>query len=216
MGAMEEHFLLLPEVLPSPAVAGLSAEALAELRRELERAGRLSVYETRGLRVAEERRKSGGCVLWAFPSLADALVCCQGGPGDPRFLTQGPAPMHVARVVGERLLADTRFLRPAPHSLRTERSWLLSGREQAWLPHAHYAQEQWLLALTGEELARAPRLTPQRALEAVLEATLRATRVRTGRERLKRLPRALDAWRPDALQAFAPLREHAAAGFAVR
>ncbi|MBZ4421532.1 hypothetical protein [Myxococcus sp. RHSTA-1-4] len=212
---MEEHFLLLPEALPSTAVAGLPAEALAELRRELERAGRLSVYEARGLRVAEERRKAGGCVLWAFPSLADALVCCQGGPSDPRFLTLGPGPMHVARVEGERLLADTRFIRSAPGAISAGRPGLLPARQQASPRNADYAQEQWLLALTGEELARAPRLTPQRALEAVVDVTLRATRERTGRERLKRHPRALGEWRPDALQSFAPLREHAAAAFAI-
>ena len=212
---MEEHFLLLPEVLPSAAVTGLSADALAELRSELERAGRLSVYETRGLRVAEEHRKAGGSILWAFPSLADALVCCQGGPRDSRFLTQGPGPMHVARVTGERLLADRRFIRAAPGSIATECPGLLPARQRAWLQHADYAQEQWLLALTPEELARAPRLTPQRALEATLDVTLRATRERTGRERLKRLPRALSAWRPDALQAFSPLWKHAADAFAI-
>ncbi|MCY1017923.1 hypothetical protein [Pyxidicoccus sp. MSG2] len=213
---MEEHFLLLPEALPSTAVTGLQAPALAELRLELERAGRLSVHEVRGLRLAEERRKSGGCVLWAFPSLADALVCCQDGPIDPRFLTQGPPPMHIARVVGERLLADTRFIRAAPGSIATEVPRLLPVRQQAWLRHASYAQEQWLLALSAKELAQAPRLSPQRALESALEVTLRATKERTERERLKRLPRALDAWRPDALQSFAPLREHAAATFLTR
>ncbi|MFP2904238.1 hypothetical protein ACLESD_04005 [Pyxidicoccus sp. 3LFB2] len=212
---MEEHFLLLPEVLPSTAVAGLAAPALSELRRELERAGRLSVYEVRGLRVAEERRKAGGRVLWAFPSLADALVCCQDGPVDPRFLTEGTPPMHVARVVGERLLADTRFIRAAPGSIATEVPRLLPVRQQAWLRHAAYAHEQWLVALTDDELVKAPRLSPQQALESVLDVTLRATKDRTERERLKRLPRALSAWRPDTLQAFAPLREHAVTGFAV-
>ncbi|NMO17338.1 hypothetical protein HPC49_11900 [Pyxidicoccus fallax] len=212
---MEEHFLLLPEELPSGAVTGLPAEALAQLRRELERTGRLSVYEARGLRVAEEHRKAGGCVLWAFSCLADALVCCQAGPRDARFLTQGPAPMHVVRVEGQRLLADSRFIRSALASLSTEPPGLLPTRQHAWLRDADYTQEQWLLALTREELARAPRLPPQRALEAVLDVTLRATRERTERERLGRLSRALGEWRPDALQAFAPLREHAASAFAV-
>lgn len=212
---MEEHFLLLPEALPSAAVTGLSSPALAELRRELERAGRLSVYEAGGLRVAEERRKQGGRILWAFPNLADALVCTQGGPSDPRFVTEHPTPMHVARVLGERLLADRRFIRSAPGSVATEVPGLLPPRQQTWLKHAAYFEEQWLLALTAEDLASAPRLTPQQALESVLDVTLRATRERTERERLKRLPRDLRTWRPDALQAFAPLREHAAAGFAV-
>lgn len=212
---MEEHFLLLPEALPSTAVTGLQAPALAELRRELERAGRLTVHEVRGLRLAEEHRKSRGLVLWSFPTLADALVCCQDGPVDPRFLTSGPPPMHIARVTGTRLLADTRFIRAAPGSLATEVPGLLPVRQQALLRHAAYAQEQWLLALTPEDLARAPRLSPQRALESALDVTLRATKERTERERLKRLPRALGAWRPDALQSFAPLRKHAAAAFAV-